>query len=140
MKQIEVTPTQNEYLKELATGPKTTRDLVLSFMVSAKSIGKMMSLLRDKGLVTSSRRAGAHGNARIHELTAPYSELNLVVKNRHKNIGITEEEILYAAILRNEGMTGHQLTDQYRKEFPHRRHRTILSVVVTKARNRGLCR
>jgi len=126
MKQIEVTPTQNEYLKELATGPKTTRDLVLSL---------------DKGLVTSSRRAGAHGNARIHELTAPYSELNLVVKNRHnQGIPVSEEEVLYVAKLRNDGLTGQRLTSQYQKEFPYRTHHTIIANIVKKARKRRWCR
>jgi len=129
MKQIEVTPTQNEYLKELATGPKTTRDLVLSFMVSAKSIGKMMSLLRDKGLVTSSRRAGAHGNARIHELTG-----------HNQGIPVSEEEVLYVAKLRNDGLTGQRLTSQYQKEFPYRTHHTIIANIVKKARKRRWCR
>ena len=140
MKQIEVTTRQNEYLKELATGPKTTRDLVQSFMVSAASVGKILSILRDKGLVSSSRIAGVHGNIRLHKLTAPYSELSLVVKNLHKNIDITEEEVLYAAKLRNDGLTGQRLTNQYQKEFPHRPHRTIMNVVVQKARKRRLCR
>jgi len=142
MEQIEVTTTQNEYLKELATGPKTTHDLVLSKMVCANSVSKIIKRLRDAGLVSSSRRDGIHGNAKVHELITPYQELDLVVKNHHYNQGIpvSEEEVLYAAKLRNDGLTGRRLTAQHQKRYPYRRHHIILNSVVAKARKRGLCR
>jgi len=64
----EVTPRQQEYLNELADGPKTTRDMVFSMMVSGHSVAKMMKKLRDMGLVRSTRVPMRHGNMWRHEL------------------------------------------------------------------------
>lgn len=61
--------TQHLYLKELESGPKTTRDMSLSLMVSGSSVARMMKKLRDAGLVRSSRVHGVHGNVWEHRLT-----------------------------------------------------------------------
>jgi|GEM_PF-5611249 len=56
------------YIEELESGPKTTRDMVLSLMVSGKSVSRMMKKLRDEGLVKSTRVLGARGNVWRHQL------------------------------------------------------------------------
>ena len=65
----ELTHRQQQYLDELTDGPKTTRDLVLSLVVSGHSAAKMMAKLRDMGLVRSKRVPMQHGNLWRHELT-----------------------------------------------------------------------
>jgi len=138
--QIRVTKTQNEYLKELIDGPKTTRDIVLSREISMKSASKVLKKLRDAGLITSTRVKGTPGNVNIHELTASYADLNIIVKNNHRNGGVpvSEEELQYAAILRKEGLIGQRLIDKYHTRFPDRLPLTILNYVVPKARAQGL--
>ena len=63
-----LTRIQQEYLDELADGPRTTRDMVLSLMVSGGSVAAMMRRLRKMGRVRSSKVAGVHGNIWQHEL------------------------------------------------------------------------
>ena len=101
-KLIRVTPKQNEYLRELANGQKTTRDLVLHFMVTATSVAKTLTRLRNAGLVRSTQRHG-RGNAHVHELTTPYSELNIVVMPGRGGVPtpVPDIEVIYVAKLRN---------------------------------------
>ena len=63
-----LTHKQQEYIDELADGPKTTRDMVLSLMVCGGSVAAMMLRLRKMGRVKSSKVAGMHGNVWQHEL------------------------------------------------------------------------
>jgi len=60
--------TKHLYIEQLEDGPKTTRDLVLSLMVSGDSVGKMMAKLRKEGCVESYRVRGVRGNVWIHGL------------------------------------------------------------------------
>jgi DNA-binding IscR family transcriptional regulator len=145
--QIEVTPRQNEYLKQLAkAGPQTTRDFTLLLMISTGSAAKMLKKLRESKLVCSQKLKGAIGNVHIHELTAPYADLNIIVTTGGHGGGSSvhrqakEEEILYAAILRNAGLLGQRLTNQYRKVYPDRPESCVLKQIVTEAKKRGLCR
>ena len=137
---ILVTPTQNEYLEHLATGPKTTRDFALELMVSGTSAAKILKKLRDAGLIRSTKLPGAQGNIRIHELTDLYHNTKIIISTNRTGMGVSDEEIYYAAILRNAGLTGQQLTTQYNKIFPDRPPKGVLSTVLTKARKRKLCR
>lgn len=135
MRQIRVTPKQNEYLKKLDTGPKTTRD----FGASMASAAKMLIKLRNEGLVKATQ--AEQKNKLIYTLTKPYSELvkeGLTVIEREDGRIIPPEEVLYAAILRNAGMTGRRLRDQYRKQYS--RTGGGISNIVSKARKEGLCR
>lgn len=137
---IEVTQRQNEYLKELAAGPKTTQDLVFELMISAKPISKMIKMLRDKGLVQSKPLPKRNGHPLLHSLTNSYDELvrdGLTVVS--KNNAIPDAELQYAAELRDEGLVGQRLTGKYRKRFPERSHNSAL-YVVDKAIAEGLCR
>lgn len=63
-----LTRIQQEYIDELADGPKTTRDMVLSLMVCGGSVAKMMQKLRKMGRVRSTKVVGVHGNIWQHEL------------------------------------------------------------------------
>ena len=135
-----VTTTQNKYLLQLATGPKTTTDFMREFMVSIPAAAKMLAVIREKGLLTSKRKKGTVGNVKIHTLTAPYDELNITIGTNAIGIRIIEEEIIYAAILRNAGLTGQRLSTQFLKVFPSRNKHTIIKHIVIKARRRGLCR
>lgn len=136
----QVTSKQNEYLLYLKDGPKTSRDFILEFMVSAPNINKRLGKLQNAGLVQSTRAPGTRGNVHNYELTAPYHDLSLIVVNNNRTGNpILDEEILYAAILRNGLMTGQRLKNQYRKLFPDRTPGAINNIVAT-ARKRRLCR
>lgn len=134
---IRVTKKQNEYLLQLADGPKTTNDLMRSIMVSMATAGKIIAKVRDKGLVKSSRVPGARGKVFEHTLVKPYKELNIIIQNGTGN-QITEAEVLYAAILRNGGLVGQRLSDQFKKVFPDRMKTRTIKHIVDKARKRGL--
>jgi len=136
---IEVTTKQYEYLLQLADGPKTTRDLMLEMMVSMTSIGKIIAKLKEKNLVESVREPESRGNTYTHRLITPHSELNLSISKNKKGTAVTDAEILYAAILRNAGMTGQGLIKQFNIVFPNRAKSTIKKHIVTKARDARLC-
>jgi DNA-binding MarR family transcriptional regulator len=137
----QVTPNQNEYLLRLEEKPMTTRDLMLDRMVTIAAAGRIIKKLKEAGLVESTRKFGERGNILIHKLVKPYSKLMIDVKisKRNTKVLITDEEILYAAILRNAGMTGQRLSDQYLKVFP-KRGKGAIKNIVGKARNAELCR
>ena len=136
---IQVTKKQNEYLLLLDKEQRTTNELMREIMVSMTSVGKMIKKLKEKNLVESVRKPESRGNTYTHRLIKPYSELNLVINNKGKGAPVTDAEILYAAILRNEGMTGQRLTKQFNKVFPNRAKSTIIKHIVTIAREARLC-
>jgi len=122
-----VTYRQNEYLLQLSDGPKTTNELVLSMMITAASAGKIIARLRDHGLVQSEKIRGVRGNVYLHSLTTPYDKMNLMITNGHSQN------------LRNHGLIGQRLTDQFQKVFPGRDTKSITKHVVLKARRAKLC-
>ena len=137
---IWVTKKQNEYLLQLKDGPKTTNDLMRSFMISMATASKMLKIIRDAGLIESPHAEGVQGNVRVHSLITPYDEMvgnGMIVSTTARSI--TDKEILYAAILRNAGLTGQRLHDQHQKVFPNRTAGGIKNIVIT-ARKRRLCR
>lgn len=139
---IQVTNKQNEYLLQLSSGPKTTRDLMLSQMVSMHSAARMIGNLREGGLVQSSKLRGASGNVLEHELIRSYQDLDkdgIKIVNRRNNSDVPPVEILYVAILRNGFLTGQELINQHLKVFPDRK-RGGVSNIIEKAKAEGLCR
>lgn len=137
-----VTPKQNAYLLQLATGPKTTNDLMEGFSVSRATAGKMLETIRNAGLIETVHTKEAQGNVRIHSLITPYDEMlenGLIVTNYNGSIPIQDAEILYAAILRNGLLVGQRLKNQYLKVFPNRSPKAIDNIVMM-ARQRRLCR
>ena len=135
-----VTPKQDTLLKELSSGPKTRKDLAAALLISTNSVDKHLKKLRDAELIHSSKLRSASGNAHVYKLAAPYQKLNLIVgtysTTRHK---ILDEEVLYAAILRNAGLTGQGIGEIYLKKYPERTQNGIKNIVL-KARRQGLCR
>lgn len=134
---IRVTAKQNAYLMFLADGAKMAKDFRIEFGVTAKGVNKILCKLRNNGLVWTERAHGTRGNVYNYMLTAPYSELDLIIGDNASGAPIEDVEVLYAAILRNGFMTGQQLKDQYRKLFPHRSPGAISNIVMT-ARTKGL--
>ena len=138
---VEVTPRQNEYLKELADGSKTTQDLVFAFEVSAKSISRMICILRDKGLVESRLApATGRGGTRIYSLTRSYAELvgeglKVVARTPHRRI--SEAELQYATELREAGMVGQRLVEAHHKRFPERKAAGVRHIIEI-VRKRGV--
>lgn len=135
---IKVTETQNKYLLLIEAGLETTNDLMRELMVSTETAGKMIRTLRKKGLLMTEKKRGARGNIHSHTLVKPYADLDIHIKDNKGRAPIPEEEILYAAILRNAGLTGQRLSEQYQKVFPKRRRGAIKNI-VGKAR-KELCR
>lgn len=133
---IEVTPKQNEYLTKLDKEPKTSKD----FGVTKDAAAKMLSKLKKAGLVKSERMKGK--TIFEYRLVKPYQELvedGLRIISRGEGMKVPDEEIFYAAILRNAGMTGRGLKDQYHKLYPNRT-KSGVTHIVGKARKRRLCR
>ena len=142
MTTIKITPRQNEYLLELVDGPKTGSDLVLSLMVSAKGVGKMMRILREKGLVdTKLAPSTGRGGTRLHSLTKSYDELVsegltvVAVRNPRRS----DAELRHAVKLRVDGLTGQRLVEAYQKLFPDRTANGVRHSIEV-ARERGMCR
>jgi len=137
-----VTPKQNALLKELSSGPKTRKDLAAALLTSTHSVAKLLKRLRDAELIHSSKLQGARRNVHVYELVVPYPEMNLIVST-YKGGGIgrmvSDEEVLYAAILRNAGLTGQGIGEIYLKKYPERTQNGIKNIVL-KARRQGLCR
>lgn len=139
---ITVTETQNKYLLQLETGSMTTNDLMRELMVSMGAAGRMIKKLKNAGLIESTRKYGGRGNILNHRLVKPYQKMieeGLIIKANNTGIPINEQEILYAAILRNAGLTGQRLSGQYQKIFPER-GRGAIKNIVGKARKQELCR
>lgn len=149
MVSVKITPRQDEYLRALGDGQKNSKELAQLLVTTMPAVTKMMAKLRGKGLVRS-EKTSVHGGAFQHELVAPYQELRRtriivngsgkVMAARNKAAPITEEEILYFAILRNNKMTGQSLCEQFHRLYPHRPNSTILNTIRKKARDKKLCR
>ena len=105
---LEVTPKQNRYLQHIDGSPKTSRDLRLSLDVPSYSVLAMITKLRNKGLVRSSRVLHSLGNIWQHELVTGYDKLvesgMMVVSVPYHHA--SEKELQYVADLRKKGLIG----------------------------------
>lgn len=138
---MKITKGQHEYMLMLKDGPMTTLEIVRDRMVCKKSVLNMLSTLRGRGLVESKYEPGQHGNSKSHRLSIPYHRLSadgLEIGTVKKRM-ISDEEVLYVAILRNGGMLGSRLRAQYNTRYPTRSEASVKNVVA-KAVKRGLCR
>lgn len=133
-----ITAKQNEYLIMLKEGPKTTRELSEEISASMAAAFKILKTLHGKKLVTISAKSKGRERTNIHSLAKPYGEMVLEISAKATPTPIPEEEILYAAILRNGILVGERLTNQYQKLYPHRTRKAIGNIVMT-ARRRRLC-
>ena len=131
----------HEYLLEIVDGPKTTGDLVLSQMVSANSCSKAMKKLRGLGLVRSEQVPGRRGRTFRHSVVGDYEVWKERIKIEFTSCPspISEGEVLYAALLKNGGLTGWELVAQYQVVFPHK-SRAAIDHIKSMASRRRLCR
>ena len=139
---IEVTRGQYEYAAALSGGAMTTRGLNLKFGVTISQVARMIEKLRKAGVVKTTRLI-KHGRGAVyqHELIVDLETID-IRDRRHVNKypPITDEEVMYAAELREDNLIGQRLTSKFRERFPDRTHTTILKTIVPKAIKRGLCR
>lgn len=136
---------QRRYIHELEGGPKTTRDMALSLMVSGYLVARMVKKLREIGVVKSSRVKGVRGNVWSHALANGWQELYAAsIKNapRHRVVRATPAptpELLHVAQLRVDGWTGQRLVTKHQEQYPSTSEGQVRYLVTT-ARKRGLCR
>lgn len=127
------------YITELKTGPKTTRDIVLSLMVCRSSVSRMMQKLRKRGIVKSSRVTGVRGNVWRHELIEGWdTKISNETKPAPSSL-IPKDEVRHVAMLRNRGLVGQRLHSEHIKAYPARPY-SSMHYFVEVARKRGLCR
>ena len=123
-----------KYIHELEAGPKTTRDIVLSLMVTGASVARMMQKLRTAKVVKSERVTGVPGNVWQHELIPGY-EKRLKAQSRIP----LSKELMFIADLCDRSYVGQRLDAEHAKHFPAR-SRGAIRYLVGVARGRGLCR
>ena len=134
---MQVTPKQNEYLLELDNGPKLSSE----FSYSTERAYKMLYKLRSAGLVKATI-SNERKNEYTYSLAIPYTEMmenGLKISNTVSRRTILDEEILYAVILRNAGLTGQRLSSIFRKKYPNRSKHGVKNI-INKARNNKWCR
>ena len=129
---------RREYIAELKTGPKTTRDMVLSLMVCGSSVARMMKKLRKDGVVKSSRVTGVRGNVWRHELIEGW-ETNSINQSKPVPPRILVEEIRHVAMLRDRGLVGQRLHAEHIKTHPTRSYSSMQHIVEV-ARERKMCK
>ena len=135
-----VTPAQVKFLRLLhEREPMTALELAGEMGLSIQYVHAIIRELREGGMIektldgidmmTSERRL-----AWKYKLAVSIDELNVKAHQTHLR-RISDEEILYAAILRNSGMTGRGLQDQFHAVYPNRTRGSIVNI-VTKARQK----
>ena len=134
---MQVTPKQNEYLLELDNGPKLSSE----FSYPTDRAYKMLYRLKSAGIVKATI-SNERTNEYTYSLAIPYTEMmenGLKISNEVSRRTIPDEEILYAAILRNAGLTGQRLSSVFRTKYPDRSKHGIKNI-INKARNNRWCR
>ena len=136
---IRITSRQHGFLLALSGGHLSCKDVANAIGVSYATAALMLRRLRDAGVV---RMRHISGKLYVYELTAPYSELEkrIYVSDAHTGPPVSDMEARYYAILRNSGLTGLTLSDQYRKIFPHRSEKSVASNVHRIATKKRWCR
>lgn len=129
---MSITYNQNEYLKQLSTGSKTTADLMSSMGVTAPSVIGVMARLKKMKMITTPKIA----NKRHYALTSSYDDL--IKKAKAESPKPIDEEVLYVAMLRNGNLTGQELVAQFNKVFPER-NMVRVDYQIAKARRQKLC-
>lgn len=134
------------YIHELESGPKLTRDMVLSLGVSGHSVSTMMLKMREMGLVESTRVPRARGNIWSHALVDNWQAIydSIVAKRPSKKRAVqpphdSTPELMYVAQLREGGLTGQRLTSAHQQKYPDTPSGRV-HYLMSLARKRGLCR
>ena len=137
-----VTPAQIKFLRLLhERGPMTALELASGMGKSVQYAHQIIRELRDEEIITPTLEGTDIDTERRlawkYKLAVPIDEID-VRAHRTPSHRIPDEEILYAAILRNSGMTGWELQHQFHAVYPNRTRGSIVNI-ITRARQRGLC-
>ena len=137
-----VTPSQIKFLRMLHDhGPMSVNELTDEMGKSKQYVYETMRALCEAGIIEKTYDGVDTTTTNLswnYKLSVPLDSIN--IKQRRIPYKIPDEEILYAAILRNGGMTGRELRAQFRTVFPHRSEKTILASIIPNARHRKWCR
>ena len=140
----QVTQGQIKFLRALHEHcPMTTKELASVVKKDLKYTHSVVYALRESGLIERTLEGVyPHTKGRMswkYKLVVPLESIEIKPKGNPSR-RIPDEQILYAAILRNGGLTGHELEDQFQKVYPDRPRSTIHSSVIPKAKRYGWCR
>ena len=141
-----VTPSQIKFLRLLHDhGPMSVNELTDEMGISKQYVYETMRALCEAGIIEKTYDGVDTTMTNLswnYKLSVPLDSIN--IKQRRIPHKIPDEEILYAAILRNAppecGMTGRELRAQFRTVYPHRSEKTILASIIPNARHRKWCR
>ena len=141
-----VTPAQVKFLRLLhERGPMTVKEMAGEMGKSIQYVNQTVLELREKGIIEKTFE-GIDPSTPIlswkYKMSVPLD--SVVIRTRHIPHRISDEEVRYAAILRNAPpecrMTGRELQDQFRSKYPHRSKKSLLVNVIPRARRYGWCR
>ena len=137
-----VTPAQVKFLRLLhECGPMTVKEMAGEMGKSVQYVNQTVLELREKGIIEKTFE-GIDPSTPIlswkYKLSVPIE--SVPIRTRHIPHRISDEEVLYAAILRNGKMTGRELRAQFRAVYPHRSEKSILVNIIPRARRYGWCR
>ena len=143
-----VTPAQIKFLQLLHEhGPMTAFELAGGVGKSIQYAHQVIRELREEEIIEKTLEGIDTSVTRKHlawkyKLTVPIESISIRarISPPHK---ILDEEIRYAAILRNAppecGMTGQDLQNQFRAMYPHRSGGTLRLRIIPKARQKKWC-
>jgi len=136
---VRITSRQHGFLLALSGGALSCKDVANTIGVSCATAAFMLRRLRELGMV---RMQHIVQKQYVYELIAPYSELEkrIYISDAHTGPPVSDTEARYYAILRNSGLTGLTLSDQYRKMFPYRSEKSVASNVRKAATAKRWCR
>ena len=137
-----VTPAQVKFLRLLhECGLLTVKEMASALGKSVQYVNQTVLELREKKIIEKTFE-GIDPSVPIlswkYKLSVPLD--SVAIRTRHIPRRISDEEVRYAAILRNEGMTGRELRAQFRVLYPHRSEKSILVNIIPRARRYGWCR
>ena len=140
-----VTPSQIKFLRLLHdSGPLTARELASGIEKSIQYIHEIICSLREGGIIEKTFEGiDMNTKGRLswkYKLSVPIDSLSIKTRQTSQpSRRISDEEILYVAILRNAEMTGQELRTQFNSVYPNRSRGSIMNI-ITKARQKRWCR
>ena len=139
-----VTPSQIKFLRALHDrGPMTAKELASMVGKDLKYTHSVVYTLRESGLIERTLEGvDPRTKGRVswrYKLVVPLESVEIKLRSDSSR-KVPDEEIRYVAILRNGGLTGHELEDQFQKVYPHRPETTIRSTIIPRAKRKRWCR
>ena len=135
---------QRKFIRALHDhGPMTAKELASAVESKYKYTLFVVHALHEAGLIEKTLEGlDPSRDKRLawrYKLAVPLESIE-IKPQLNPSRRIPDEEVRYVAILRNGGMTGHELEDQFQKVYPDRPRSTIRSSVIPKAKRKGWCR